>query len=326
MKKAWIFGAGTGGANSGSYVVNMGYKIQGYVDNKVISDQLTEFQNLPLISPSSLSEREFDKIFIATQYINEVLHQLLGLGISEDKVKIVPLNVRIQGEDAAKIVVQDCGFEFIKSREREVYKTLWLSSESAATKGDIAEFGVGAGRSTYYIAKAMVEVAKSTQLPLMNLHLFDTFEGFPKAHCDVDIGTPTVVSGAWRAGSAFGLDVEDMEYCLRQQTGHNKVVSYKGLFSDTLNNIPQSQRFAMVHIDCDLYESTFQVLDHLITNNMLLPGCLILFDNWASNSHSNNYSERKAWIDINIKHNLDTEHFGLYGAGCCKKIFYGRKN
>ncbi len=324
MKKAWIFGASKGGINSLNYVSQMGYVVSGFLDNKVLINDTEDQNSLPVANPAAFNDTGVDKIFIATQYINEALTQLLDLGISKNKLKIVPLNVRLNGDSAARIDVKSYDFDFHLTHDKEVYKTLWISAEDAASVGDIAEFGVGAGRSAYYIAKSMKALLDNSKLNTSKLHLFDTFEGFPVASDSIDKETPEVISGAWRAGSAFGLDEEDIIESLKIQTEFENVKTYKGLYSDTLLTLPKEVMFSMIHLDCDLYESAFQVLEHLILNEHLKPGCLILFDNWFSNSHSNQFAERRAWKDINQKYKLDTELFGLYGQGCSKHIYYGR--
>ena len=71
-----------------------------------------------------------------------------------------------------------------------------------------------------------------------------------------------------------------------------------------LHQIPAGTKFAFVHIDCDLYESAYQVLDYLFGNDMLSDGCALFFDDWYCNRGNPRYGEHKAMGDIVEKYNL----------------------
>jgi hypothetical protein len=99
--------------------------------------------------------------------------------------------------------------------------------------GDMAEVGVARGSSAKMI---------SASAPQRTLHLFDTFEGLPE---------PGVRDsrGFHKGQYCFGL--EEVQNYLR---GDN-VQFYKGLFPGTAKSI-SDKRFAFVHLDGDLYETT----------------------------------------------------------------------
>ena len=62
------------------------------------------------------------------------------------------------------------------------------------------------------------------------------------------------------------------------------VLFYKGLFKDTIPMFKQEKlndkdiRIGLIHIDCDLYSSTCDILDELI--DYIVPGVIIVFDEW----------------------------------------------
>lgn len=126
----------------------------------------------------------------------------------------------------------------------------------ASLKGDAAEIGVYRGYSASLICR---------ELPDTLLHLFDTFAGMPKElyrqgdkHKPGDFSETSVVT------------VRDE--LVRQ--GHRNFVIHEGLFPRTAVTCP----LKLVHIDCDLYESTAEALRWAWWH--LVPGGLILCDDW----------------------------------------------
>lgn len=99
--------------------------------------------------------------------------------------------------------------------------------------GEMAELGVASGASAKMI---------SSRAPKRTLHLFDTFEGLPNPS---ERDSPRFKKMQYR----YSLDGA-MEYL----KGEN-VVFHKGFFPDTAKEISET-RFAFVHLDGDLYEST----------------------------------------------------------------------
>jgi predicted O-methyltransferase YrrM len=99
--------------------------------------------------------------------------------------------------------------------------------------GDMAEVGVSTGGS----AKMISDCA-----PNRTLHLFDTFEGLPAPH---SLDSPRFKPGQ------YASDFENVREYLRT----SNVKFYKGYFPATTKDVPDV-RFAFVHLDADLYEST----------------------------------------------------------------------
>lgn len=132
--------------------------------------------------------------------------------------------------------------------------------EERGVDGAFAELGVYGGNS----AKVIRRIA-----PGRKLYLFDTFAGFPDEHASVDPGD--VAAGDY----AYPLDK------VRQFVGDDPEITYcQGIFPDTATMIPDTARFAMVHLDCDLYLPTKAALEFFYPR-MNPGGIIILHDYWS---------------------------------------------
>ena len=87
----------------------------------------------------------------------------------------------------------------------------------------------------------------------------------------------------------------------------------RGWFTQTLRQIPPTARFAMLHLDCDLYASTFEVLDYLFGQRMVTDGCMLFFDDWNCNQASPRWGQRRAWRELVDKYRVEFSDCGDYG-------------
>jgi predicted O-methyltransferase YrrM len=99
--------------------------------------------------------------------------------------------------------------------------------------GDMAELGVACGASAMMIA---------SRAPGRTLHLFDTFEGLPK---------PTRQDSARFKERQYRYSLEEVQRYLKTED----IRFHRGLFPHTAAEL-SDVRFAFVHLDADLYEST----------------------------------------------------------------------
>jgi O-methyltransferase len=99
--------------------------------------------------------------------------------------------------------------------------------------GDLAEVGVGSGASAKMIA---------ARAPQRTLHLFDTFEGLPD---------PSAVDSSRFRKGQYRHSHEDVRMYMREANAW----IYKGAFPQSAREIGFA-RFALVHLDVDLYEAT----------------------------------------------------------------------
>jgi O-methyltransferase len=141
--------------------------------------------------------------------------------------------------------------------------------EKDAVSGSFVECGVYNGGSAAAIATA----AKKG----INRHvwLFDSWEGFPEPDArDIDRNMIRAEKGGCLG---FEEKVRDLLF-RRLHLDSTRVHLVKGWFADTL---PRSEigPIALLHLDCDLYESVKLCLEQLYTN--LIPGGCVCIDDYG---------------------------------------------
>lgn len=341
LVRTTLFGAGEAARR---YISAHGDKITlvQVVDNCVAGD----FMGLAIERIDDLQESSFDQLIIASSAVAEILPQIRERGMTLENVYWF--------DAVASRLVHAVDFFFFGSRAHLVnwlqYESLFESSFNttmvepdsykkliqgvsyclgSAVEGDVAEFGTCHGDTASILAKSLnyyiqgyARSERAHDLSRRNLHLFDSFEGFPSAQSAEDRKSPHIRSGVWGAGTATGLSaVELLELCERYLP-KEQIKIYEGWYKDTLCDIPASTRFALLHMDCDLYSSTYEVLDYLLENDQLSDGCAIFFDNWNSNRASPRFGERKAWADCVAKYQLEYSDSGEYGCNSHKFILH----
>lgn len=168
--------------------------------------------------------------------------------------------------------------------------------------GDILEFGTFHG----YTARTLAELLRQFGSD-KHLHLYDSWEGFPAMEGN-DATCPEVINHkTWKQGDCTPIvpNAEKLihHYLNNVIPGHVHV--HKGFYENTIvqsavqkeyGQRPETlpEKAALVHIDCDLYESAKLVLETLIKHDMLNQGTVILFDDWNNNFASNDFGERRA--------------------------------
>lgn len=70
-------------------VIKERYEIAAFTDNKVTELGET-YQGIQLIPPAELKYQDYDKIVIASSYFKQISSQLLKMGISNEKIAIIP--------------------------------------------------------------------------------------------------------------------------------------------------------------------------------------------------------------------------------------------
>jgi O-methyltransferase len=133
--------------------------------------------------------------------------------------------------------------------------------EAAGVPGAFAELGVWRGNS----AKVLHSLA-----PQRELYLLDTFQGFPSEDAAIDI-----VSGI--SHHFQDVSVESV----RNFVGHSERVHFVvGRFPESAGSIPDNERFAFVHVDCDLYSPAKAALEYFYPR--MSPKGLIVVHDFAS--------------------------------------------
>lgn len=126
--------------------------------------------------------------------------------------------------------------------------------------GAIAEVGVFEGGSARMICESKGDVP---------LHLFDTFEGLPAA-CEYD-------ATVHRAKPhLYACSIESVQSYLQP---FPNVYYHKGIFPQSVTNVPQDLQFSFAHFDVDLYESTLCCLNYFYPR--MRPGGVILSHDYS---------------------------------------------
>jgi O-methyltransferase len=182
-------------------------------------------------------------------------------------------------------------------------------------RGDYLEFGVFTGNSfgIAYQAIRQAFIDTSTQntwnsephcavrrelWTSMRFVAFDSFQGLPEP-TDGDTYTGVFTKGALGSSeSEFRRNVRDAG------VHESKIVIVPGFFDCTLNGETiertRLRTAAIVHVDCDLYESTRSVLQFVTP--LLVDGSVIIFDDWFQFRGRSDMGERRAfseWCDAN---------------------------
>ena len=193
---------------------------------------------------------------------------------------------------------------------------------TASVPGDVVEFGCYQGSTANALAEGMKKAEghllvadRQAGIATRKLWLFDSFDGLPEATHPIDADCPHVKSGAWRWRPAEPKPTPDLMYqiCSRHLP-RERIDVVPGWYKNTLPLIPSDAKFAFVHIDCDLYESTYQVLDRLLGHDHLSDGCALFFDDWYCNRGNPKWGERKAFADIGDKYDIRITDMGPYGV------------
>ena len=166
------------------------------------------------------------------------------------------------------------------------------------------EFGVGSGKSISFIAENCTP---------NKVYGFDSFEGLPK---DWIFSENKVYkkSSYSRNGEAPKINPPNVELV-------------KGLFEDTLSSFcdQHNKQAAFIHSDCDLFSSTFQVLETLFNKDMILTGTIILFDEFYNyqNYHDYEYKAFQEFVkmsNVSYKWIAHTDSFVDWNGNQCALI------
>jgi O-methyltransferase len=200
----------------------------------------------------------------------------------------------------------------VSSNHTIIYKAAVLIA-SEKIEGDCLEFGVFRGSSFishYNVMKSLIKNknpsegwSKEDALQLNNLwnnmrfFAFDSFQGLPN------------IEGVDKQGNDFseGKYTCSEEDFLRAVSSANlpmeKVFTVPGWYRNTLN-VATREKFnltkaAIIHIDCDLYESTKEVLKFVET--LLIDGTIVIFDDWYAFRGHPDRGEQKAFREWKLQ-------------------------
>jgi len=179
--------------------------------------------------------------------------------------------------------------------------------------GDYLEFGVYDGTNFSLAFK----LAKAKKLD-MRFFAFDSFQGLPDPE---DKSMKKFAKGMYRCS------LGQFEYNIRgKMIDMSKVDIIPGWFCDTLNDETKQKlnikSASIVMIDCDLYESTVDVLDFI--TECLVEGTVLIFDDWFCYKGNPEKGEQKATSEWLEKH-PEIKLTDYYNFGCHGKSFIVNK-
>ena len=138
-----------------------------------------------------------------------------------------------------------------------------------ALEGDIVECGVSIGHG------ALLFLLFGEYLGVERMYLgFDSFTGFPDPVAKDGV-TPVTGKGFWASPSETVLRVL-RDGRIAEDTIRDRVRLIKGMFDETLPNY--KGKIALLHLDCDLYESYKTSLNCLY--DKVVRGGIVMFDEY----------------------------------------------
>ena len=188
-----------------------------------------------------------------------------------------------------------------QSREYQYYRYCISTVE---IDGLWLEFGVYKGASSKYISNIKNELHPESD---KGFHGFDSFEGLPEEW-----------TGNGSPKGKFKTKVPSVP----------GVIFHKGWFSDTIPKFLTSYKgqCAFIHIDCDLYSSTVDILENM--SSRIVPGTVILFDELTGYDAWKDH-EYKAFIEFVQKYDVEYEWLAYVanaGQAACKITKIGVHN
>jgi hypothetical protein len=180
--------------------------------------------------------------------------------------------------------------------------------------GDYLEFGTYRAQSFI----AFIRAAEKYNVKDMRFFGFDSFEGLPEtATCPAPTGE--TAETAFAAGN-YACSLDDFRSILRtNDVDMSRVTLIPGFYRDSLTESLKSElsieSAGIVNIDCDIYESTVDVLSFI--TGFVRTGTLLLFDDWLAYSGHPFRGEQRAcyeWLESNPQFHL-TEYFKYRRTG-----------
>jgi O-methyltransferase len=136
--------------------------------------------------------------------------------------------------------------------------------------GDLVETGVWRGGSAIF----MRGVLKARRVTDRTVWACDSFEGLPPPTPGVDADSGAI----WHRWKPLSVSLEDVQANFaRYGLLDDNVKFVKGWFKDTLPGL-RDQRWAVIRLDGDMYESTTDALTHLYPS--LNPGGYLIVDDY----------------------------------------------
>lgn len=166
------------------------------------------------------------------------------------------------------------------------------------------EFGVWLGSSLVNFSNLYHEFIPNYD---KKLYGFDSFHGLPQ-FTDGDKNDP------WHMGQFDNQGIVPVDLL------NDRFSIHKGMFSETLTDelaeTLKGQKIGLLHVDCDIYSSTCQVLDFCLKHDLLTKGSVIVYDDWGGYRHTSfgplEIGEGLAHTEMMQKYNRTCKHMNIY--------------
>jgi O-methyltransferase len=157
--------------------------------------------------------------------------------------------------------------------------------------GDYMEFGVFKGYCLWHAQK----VARRRQMSAMRFFGFDSFAGLPAPQGIDATAAEDFYQGQYSCSKAVverNLDANGVDW--------DRTFLIEGFFRDSLTAETRERygmkRVALALIDCDLYESTSQVLEFLAP--LVDEGTILMLDDWNAFDADDHKGQRRAFREF----------------------------
>ena len=204
---------------------------------------------------------------------------------------------------------------------RKLYTGVWAVI-GADVVGDVIEFGTHTGMTAKVLAKSLADNTLPRRTP-KRLLMLDSFEGLPEATSPIDQDSPHVAQQHWHPGLCRGASQDELRAMIAGYLPADRFDIVPGWFADSLASLPDDTRLGLLHIDCDLYQSTMDALSPCFARGFVTEGAHLYFDDWNCNRASPKYGERKAWGELVDQFAIEFSDGGDYGAFGHKLIVHG---
>ncbi len=246
--KIIIFGAGSKGQELYKKLQNANNSLL-VVDNDCRKQGNLKICDGNVRNPTVLGTEDFDKVIVATMTdLDAVVEQILLAGVPLSKIDTSYVAIAREGRE---IFVRQLGDYFSENN----------------IKGSVAEVGVYKGDFAQII---------NDTFSRRRFYLFDTFEGFPKEDCDVEIQR--------QYSEAFFFDLNDtsIELVKTKLKYPQNAIFRKGYFPTTAEDIDEN--FCFVNLDLDLFAPTYKGLEKFYP--LMVKGGVILVHDFFNNNYT----------------------------------------
>ena len=260
--KIFVYGTGCGAGEllDGALPVE---RVTAFVDGQKTAET---FLGRAVITPEELAARDYDLVIVTSRSADEIAARCASLGIDPEKLLFLKNHLqpsdRNRSYELAEAALGRVFTDKLRASERLIRAPLWSEGERLpkdtpdddyvrlktlealcrrleGVPGAAAELGVYRGGFARCI---------NALLPERTLYLFDSFEGFSPDE-SVDCGE----------GFAAAHRNTSVPLVLSRLPHPEKAVIRQGFFPDSAAGLGE-ERFALVSLDVDLAESTYQGL------------------------------------------------------------------